>query len=75
MDFRLLHQLKGHSDEVLSLACPVSLQNPLHCLLSGSADGTARLWDARERNYSAVHCFSVPDKEEVCVNVLEDTRI
>ena len=61
-----LQSLKGHKGEVLCLESPVHSVDPLHCILSGSCDGTARLWDVRESNaFASCACFKVPDQTAV----------
>lgn len=56
--------LKGHSDEVLCVESPNFASS--HCLLSGSFDGTARLWDIRENGgFECCNCFCVPGKTPV----------
>ena len=52
-------KLKGHKNEVLCLDYLATSK----LLLSGSADGTARLWDTRQ--FSSVNCFFGPSKRSV----------
>lgn len=56
--------LQGHTDEVLCVEAPSFKSS--HCLLSGSADGTARLWDLRDNgNIGSCNCFCVPNRTPV----------
>jgi WD40 repeat protein len=65
-------RLKGHQQQVLCISHPgdhakyssitdAHLQHHPSLLLSGSEDGTARLWDLRMRK--TAYCIVVPTKE------------
>eukprot|EP00979_Chaetoceros_neogracilis_P011269 scaffold2727_cov275-Chaetoceros_neogracile.AAC.40 len=70
-------QLRGHQGPVTCLAHSSNAQrgskkkvnrqthNTSCCLLSGSEDGTARLWDLRTNPSRASSCIMLPNRQEV----------
>jgi len=58
--------LRGHKGDVLCLECPKA-EEYRHVLLSGSEDGTARLWDIREgtTRFGSTRCFRSPGNNPV----------
>eukprot|EP00536_Pseudo-nitzschia_multiseries_P005593 jgi/Psemu1/254647/estExt_Genewise1Plus.C_1070035 len=60
-------KFKGHGAAVLclDLLSPSSSQSSSSLLLSGSEDGTARLWDLREHRRRACLCIKVPGGGDV----------
>lgn len=61
--------LVGHKDEVLCLDCPTSEKNK-NLLISGSEDGTARVWDVRVNNCAtsirSTKLLYSPKRKPVC---------
>ena len=67
MALRHVQALGGHEGDVLCVESSVKglAAEVDRCLLSGSEDGSARLWDVREGGYGSSCCFWAPGKEEV----------